>query len=169
MALKRHGWAEMRREAAQLATATNYAILGIERSAPLATIRKAYYRLSKQWHPDKHSGQGKDAQARAISMFGRVSHAYEILSNPAARAAYDASIGPEVETRRKTRSGQHTARSGEETARTQASRGGGREKCDQQWFERAMREPDINIHDHCTEFDDGEFDDYLRFMKKWTT
>ncbi|MCA9371080.1 MAG: molecular chaperone DnaJ [Candidatus Peregrinibacteria bacterium] len=61
-----------------------YSILGIEKSASAADIKKAYRNLSKQWHPDKHKGD-KDAEAK----FKEINEAYEVLGNEKRRKQYD--------------------------------------------------------------------------------
>lgn len=59
-----------------------YEILGIEVTASQGEIKKAYFRLMKSHHPDKH-GQQDDPISRLIN------EAYEILGNPEKRRAYD--------------------------------------------------------------------------------
>jgi molecular chaperone DnaJ len=61
-----------------------YQVLGIEREAPAEEIKRAYRRLAHQHHPDKNPGD-KGSEER----FKEVTEAYEILSNPEKRAAYD--------------------------------------------------------------------------------
>jgi curved DNA-binding protein CbpA len=60
-----------------------YSILGVERDASAAQLRKAYYRKSLQCHPDKISG--KEAEFHALTV------AYTILKNAESRAEYDES------------------------------------------------------------------------------
>jgi len=60
-----------------------YELLGVDREADDATIKKAYRRLAREYHPDVNPDPA--AQDR----FKEVSHAYEILSDPQKRAAYD--------------------------------------------------------------------------------
>eukprot|EP00747_Dinoflagellata_sp_TGD_P030086 gnl/TRDRNA2_/TRDRNA2_134389_c0_seq1.p1 gnl/TRDRNA2_/TRDRNA2_134389_c0~~gnl/TRDRNA2_/TRDRNA2_134389_c0_seq1.p1 ORF type:complete len:524 (+),score=118.85 gnl/TRDRNA2_/TRDRNA2_134389_c0_seq1:186-1757(+) len=62
-----------------------YAILGVSRDADAAEVKTAYYKLSKQWHPDKNT----DDKRKATRMFQKVAEAYQVLSDPAARAKYD--------------------------------------------------------------------------------
>ncbi len=61
-----------------------YAVLGVERSASKEDIKKAYRRLSKEHHPDRHKGD-KAAEQK----FKEVNEAYEVLSDEKKRAMYD--------------------------------------------------------------------------------
>ncbi|KAI9218389.1 DnaJ domain-containing protein [Blastocladiella britannica] len=66
-----------------------YAVLGIASTADDDDIRRAYRREALLWHPDKHQGPtADDANAR----FQDISHAYQILADPASRAQYDATL-----------------------------------------------------------------------------
>lgn len=60
-----------------------YATLGIERSASQDDIKRSYRKLARKFHPDV--SKEPDAEAR----FKEVSEAYEALSDPEKRAAYD--------------------------------------------------------------------------------
>ena len=68
-----------------------YDWLGVRTDAEDGQIRKAYFKLAKKWHPDKN--QEEEAQTK----FHQINVAYQILSNPAARAKYDKE-GPAAET-----------------------------------------------------------------------
>ncbi len=59
---------------------THYEVLGVEADATQADIKAAYRRLSRQVHPDQ-GGSG--------ALFRKVTEAYETLSDPARRGAYD--------------------------------------------------------------------------------
>ncbi len=61
-----------------------YKILGIEKNADAAEIKKAYRKLAMKHHPD----QNKD-NPEAEEKFKEVSEAYEILKDEQKRAAYD--------------------------------------------------------------------------------
>eukprot|EP00928_Gymnodinium_smaydae_P038691 TRINITY_DN26632_c0_g3_i1.p1 TRINITY_DN26632_c0_g3~~TRINITY_DN26632_c0_g3_i1.p1 ORF type:complete len:984 (-),score=235.93 TRINITY_DN26632_c0_g3_i1:370-3321(-) len=63
-----------------------YAQLEVERGADLATIKKSYRRLVLKYHPDKNPEDREGAEERIRT----INSAYETLSNPAKRAAYDA-------------------------------------------------------------------------------
>ncbi|WP_372698536.1 J domain-containing protein [Arthrobacter sp. JSM 101049] len=66
------------------AARSHYEVLGITRDASLAEVKTAYRRAARSTHPD----QGGDA-----AQFRLVSLAYQTLSDPTARAAYDRSYG----------------------------------------------------------------------------
>src|SRR5207253_964751 len=61
-----------------------YAILGLERTASIADIKRAYRRLARKYHPDINPGD-----AVAAAQFQRISQAYETLSDPDRRRRYD--------------------------------------------------------------------------------
>jgi molecular chaperone DnaJ len=60
-----------------------YAILGIERTATDADIKKAFRRLAQQWHPDVNKDDGAHAK------FKEINEAYQVLSDPQRRQTYD--------------------------------------------------------------------------------
>ncbi|PAV63106.1 hypothetical protein WR25_17345 [Diploscapter pachys] len=64
-----------------------YELLNIEQSATQAQVKKAYYKVSMKWHPDR----ADDAEAKTAHTvkFQIVSRAYTILSDKAKRKAYD--------------------------------------------------------------------------------
>ncbi|MBW0144695.1 molecular chaperone DnaJ [Sphingomicrobium clamense] len=61
-----------------------YELLGVSRDADGPTIKSAYRRLAKEYHPDRHGGC-KDQEAK----FKAVNEAYDCLKDPQKRAAYD--------------------------------------------------------------------------------
>ena len=67
-----------------------YALLGVPQTAAIAELKKAYRRLCLWCHPDKNP------DPRAADAFLLVCSAFELLSDPTRRKAYDASIRPAI-------------------------------------------------------------------------
>ncbi len=61
-----------------------YEVLGVQRNASEAELKKAYRRLAIKYHPDRNPDD-KSAEEK----FKEAKEAYEILGNPQKRAAYD--------------------------------------------------------------------------------
>jgi hypothetical protein len=64
-----------------------YATLGVARSAQPEEIRRSYFRLARQWHPDV----ARD-EPQAADMFMQIHDAYEVLRDAEQRARYDAGL-----------------------------------------------------------------------------
>ena len=60
-----------------------YEVLGVAKTASDDAIKKAYRKLSKQYHPDINKEADADAK------FKEIAEAYEVLSDAQKRAAYD--------------------------------------------------------------------------------
>ncbi|MBE5959284.1 MAG: molecular chaperone DnaJ [Lachnospiraceae bacterium] len=61
-----------------------YEVLGVDKNADDATLKKAYRALAKKYHPDAHPGD-KEAEAK----FKEASEAYAVLSDADKRRQYD--------------------------------------------------------------------------------
>lgn len=61
-----------------------YEVLGVDKNASDAEIKKAYRKLAKKYHPDLNPGD-KEAEQN----FKEANEAYEVLSNPEKKANYD--------------------------------------------------------------------------------
>ncbi len=61
-----------------------YKILGVNKNATKAEIKKAYRKLAMKYHPD-HTKGDKDAEAK----FKKISEAYAVLSDKEKRKQYD--------------------------------------------------------------------------------
>jgi molecular chaperone DnaJ len=62
-----------------------YIILGLQRGATLADVKRAYKRLARKYHPDINPGDRV-----AAAQFQQIAEAYETLSDPDRRRRYDA-------------------------------------------------------------------------------
>lgn len=62
-----------------------YKVLNVGRNASDAEIKKSYRSLAMKFHPDRNADDPQTAEAK----FKQVKEAYEILSDPKKRAAYD--------------------------------------------------------------------------------
>ncbi|MBM4439899.1 MAG: DnaJ domain-containing protein [Candidatus Rokubacteria bacterium] len=65
-----------------------YKTLGVDRKADAKTIKSAYRKLARKYHPDV--AKGKDDAAK----FRQIAEAYEVLSDPEKRQRYD-TLGPD--------------------------------------------------------------------------
>ncbi|KAL4291247.1 hypothetical protein GQ457_14G010770 [Hibiscus cannabinus] len=63
-----------------------YDLLGVSQTANASEIKKAYYKLSLKYHPDKNP----DPESRKV--FVKIANAYEILKDEASREQYDYAI-----------------------------------------------------------------------------
>ena len=69
-----------------MATKTDYYdILGVSKSASGDEIKKAYRKQALEWHPDRH----KDDKEVAEKRFKEINEAYQVLSDPQKKSAYD--------------------------------------------------------------------------------
>ncbi|KAI7887553.1 DnaJ domain-containing protein [Mucor mucedo] len=62
-------------------TKSHYKTLGVTENATSCEIRKAYYKLAKNYHPDKNPN--------GTEKFKKISNAYETLSDQEKKGAYD--------------------------------------------------------------------------------
>jgi curved DNA-binding protein CbpA len=86
-----------------------YTLLGVEPSADVASIRKAFRTFAVRYHPDRFAGVAPDNVERATAIYRRGSEALEVLTDPVGREAYDLALArgetrlledPETATRR---------------------------------------------------------------------
>jgi molecular chaperone DnaJ len=65
-----------------------YSVLGVDKKATAAEIKKAYRKLARQYHPDRNPGD-----AKAEERFKEIGEANDLLSDPDKRAAFDRGDG----------------------------------------------------------------------------
>jgi len=87
----------------QLSSLDHYGALGLEADAGPTQFKKAYFKAAKKYHPDALARLGlDDVKESAAQVFARIAEAFETLSDPDKKAAYDAggSEEPEIDTAR---------------------------------------------------------------------
>lgn len=79
-------------------TARNfYESLAVETKVPAAEIKKSYFSLAKQFHPDRfHRESDTELLRRIQKAFGAIAKAYDTLRNEDSRSAYDFKIRKEL-------------------------------------------------------------------------
>jgi curved DNA-binding protein CbpA len=83
--------ADVERFLARLNEAADYyEVIDMPRTAGANEIKDAYYSLARRYHPDRfHVKSGTQLHTQISSAFARITQAYETLTKPDARAAYD--------------------------------------------------------------------------------
>jgi curved DNA-binding protein CbpA len=71
----------------------HYQVLNLPREASRDEIKRAYFRLAKEYHPDRHLQEGmEDMQEYLESLFRRITEAYDTLLIEKTRKEYDLSL-----------------------------------------------------------------------------
>ncbi len=77
----------------QLDELTHYQLLGVDRRAKSKEIKRAYFKVSKDYHPDSYFRKNIGTFKRKVNaLFKAISNAYDVLSNEQKRLAYDATL-----------------------------------------------------------------------------
>ncbi|MGN1042896.1 MAG: molecular chaperone DnaJ [Christensenellales bacterium] len=66
-----------------------YQILGITKQASADEIKSAYRQMAKKYHPDVYATAEESKKKEAEEKFKEIQHAYDVLSDPQKKAAYD--------------------------------------------------------------------------------
>jgi curved DNA-binding protein CbpA len=85
---------------------SHYEILGVPKNADDNAIKKAYRKLAKKYHPDRHQDPKK--KEKAEQLFIKVAKAYETLIDPEKRRHYDL-VGEDDEIMRQQQQQQQQA------------------------------------------------------------
>ncbi len=90
--------AEIEDKRSRLGELDHYALLGLERNAGPADVKRAYLKAAKRFHPDALSRLGLEALKRgANELFAAITRAHETLSQPERRRDYDAVLAGHVQ------------------------------------------------------------------------
>jgi len=74
----------------QVKKAPLWEVLEVEKDANSETIKRSFLTLAKVYHPDRVSNSGdEEAMHRMQVVFARINEAYQVLSDPNQRAAYE--------------------------------------------------------------------------------
>jgi tetratricopeptide (TPR) repeat protein len=75
-----------------------YELLDIPHDSDKSAIKKSYFKLAKEFHPDKFASEKfEEIRGRANKIFSKIANAYQILSDDILRAKYDKGAKTEEE------------------------------------------------------------------------
>lgn len=69
-----------------------YALFDLTSGSPGPEIKKAFYRLTRELHPDRHFSLPGEMRAKLNEIFSHITYAYKTLTSPEAREKYEESI-----------------------------------------------------------------------------
>lgn len=69
-----------------------YEVLDVNQNSAASEIKSVYYRLAKNFHPDRFRQADESLQGRIESAFARVTQAYDTLRDAGQRATYDSKL-----------------------------------------------------------------------------
>jgi hypothetical protein len=85
---------------AQLGQLDYYSLLGVPENCEKKDIKRAYYAIGPDFHPDRFYGKNLGSfKAKMEAIFGQLTFAYETLASPERRAEYDAYFATQKQTR----------------------------------------------------------------------
>jgi curved DNA-binding protein CbpA len=83
----------------QLAQLDYYTLLGVGESCDKKEIKRAYYAIGPDFHPDRFYGKNLGSfKTKMEAIFGQLTFAYETLASPERRAEYDAYLATQKQT-----------------------------------------------------------------------
>ena len=81
--------------------ATFYDLLGVHPTAEIDELKRAYFRLARNFHPDRYHADGGEVLKRMQNAFTELAQAHETLKNPQTREMYDYRMRKELSDREK--------------------------------------------------------------------
>jgi tetratricopeptide (TPR) repeat protein len=89
--------AEIEKQQSGLDDRSHYQRLGVEENATTGTIKKAYFKAAKLYHPDTLAKLDlNDLREQAADVFAAIAEAFEVLSDKQKRKDYDAGLRGEL-------------------------------------------------------------------------
>lgn len=82
---------------------TFYDILGVDQNAEIEDLKRAYFGLARNFHPDRFHAEGGELLIRIQQAFTELAQAHETLKNEASREMYDYRMRKELAEREKRR------------------------------------------------------------------
>nr|CCC95437.1 unnamed protein product [Trypanosoma congolense IL3000] len=82
-----------------IAVPSLYALLGVPPTVSQADLARRFKQLSLQFHPDRAAYRSGDDELAVQQMYQKIVEAYEVLSNPEHRIAYDTKCGVNFSSR----------------------------------------------------------------------
>ncbi len=80
---------------------TYYDLLGVDPASNIAEVKRAYFSLAKEFHPDRFHADGGEMLPRIQHAFTELAQAHETLKNPENRELYDYRMRKELVAREK--------------------------------------------------------------------
>ncbi len=69
-----------------------YTLLGVGEGADTRAVKKAFRKFARRYHPDRFGSDDVDKRERAERIYRRGSEAFQVLTDPDSRAAYDRAL-----------------------------------------------------------------------------
>jgi tetratricopeptide (TPR) repeat protein len=68
---------------------THFDLLGVTETTPAEKVKKIYYKIAKRYHPDARPDLFQGPMKEKVEdLFGKITEAYEVVTDPGKRAAY---------------------------------------------------------------------------------
>ncbi len=102
----------------------HYQVLHVSRQATREEVRKAYFRLAKEYHPDLHFQDGlEDLKPKLEALFARITQAYDVLAMEKMRQEYDMTLAMAMGSPSATAAKETTVEGDQVRAKVQYRRG----------------------------------------------
>ncbi len=69
-----------------------YTLLGVSEEASIAQIKVRFREFARKYHPDRFAGASPEKMEQANRIYRRGSEAFQVLTDPRTRAAYDSAL-----------------------------------------------------------------------------